>query len=90
MGEDGGGPPRRPSGDAKRVRRPGGGRPKATQRQAGLEQAFTDILDAHSAGSPTDPCVRWTDLNPSLSVLPNLPCTFNELEFFRGRVGHYI
>ncbi len=55
MGEDGGGPPRRPSGDAKRVRRPGGGRPKAVQRQAGLEDAFEDILEAHSAGSPTDP-----------------------------------
>jgi hypothetical protein len=64
MGEDGGGPPRRPSGGAKRVRRPGGGRPKAVQRQAGLEDAFQDILEAHSAGSPTDPDVRWTDLKP--------------------------
>jgi hypothetical protein len=64
MGEDGGGPPRRPSGDAKRVRRPGGGRPKAVQRQAGLEDAFEDILEAHSAGSPTDPDIRWTDLKP--------------------------
>ena len=64
MGEDGGGPPRRPSGDAKRVRRPGGGRPKAVQRQAGLEEAFEDILEAHSAGSPTDPDIRWTDLKP--------------------------
>ena len=64
MGEDGGGSPRRPSGDAKRVRRPGGGRPKAVQRQAGLEEAFEDILEAHSAGSPTDPDIRWTDLKP--------------------------
>jgi transposase len=37
MGEDGGAPPQRPSGDAKRIRRRGGGRPKVTQRQAGLE-----------------------------------------------------
>jgi hypothetical protein len=64
MGEDDSSPPRRPSGDAKRIRRPGGGRPKATQRQAGLEQTFEDILEAHSAGSPTDPSVVWTDLKP--------------------------
>jgi hypothetical protein len=64
MGDDGGEPPRRPSGDAKRIRRPGGGRPKAAQRQAGLEQTFKEILEAHSAGSPTDPNVRWTDLKP--------------------------
>lgn len=35
MSEDGGAPPGRPSGSAKRIRRPGGGRPKVTQRQAG-------------------------------------------------------
>jgi len=64
MGDDGGSPPRRPSGSAKRIRRPGGGRPKATQRQAGLEQTFEGILEAHSAGSPTDPSVFWTDLKP--------------------------
>jgi len=64
MGEDGGGSPRRPSGDANRVRRRGGGRPRAVQRQAGLEETFEDILEAHSAGSPTDPDVRWTDLKP--------------------------
>jgi hypothetical protein len=64
MSEDGSSPPRRPSGNVKRIRRPGGGRPKATQRQAGLEQTFEDILEAHSAGSPTDPSVVWTDLKP--------------------------
>jgi len=64
MGEDDHEPPQRPSGDAKRIRRPGGGRPKAIQRQAGLEQTFEDILEAHSAGSPTDPNVVWTDLKP--------------------------
>ena len=29
-------------------------------------------------------------LNPSLSAQPNLPPIFNKLEFFRGRVSHYI
>jgi len=64
MGEDEGSPPRRPSGNAKRIRRRGGGRPRAAQRQVGLEQSFEDILEAHSAGSPTDPSVFWTDLKP--------------------------
>jgi hypothetical protein len=64
MSEDDQEPPQRPSGDAKRIRRPGGGRPKAIRRQAGLEQIFEDILEAHSAGSPTDPSVVWTDLKP--------------------------
>lgn len=59
-----GGPPPRPSGDAKRIRRRGGGRPRATERQAGLEQSVEDILEAHSGGSPTDPNVFWTDLKP--------------------------
>ncbi len=56
--------PGRPSGDAKRIRRPGGGRPKITERHAGLEATVGDILEAHSAGSPTDETVRWTDLKP--------------------------
>lgn len=64
MGDDDHEPPQRPSGDAKRIRRPGGGRPKATRRQTGLEEDFEEILEAHSAGSPTDASVRWTDLKP--------------------------
>jgi hypothetical protein len=56
--------PQRPSGNAKRVRRPGGGRPKVAERQAGLERTVGDILEGHSAGSPTDETVRWTDLKP--------------------------
>jgi len=64
MGNDDPDHPQRPSGDEKRIRRPGGGRPKATQRQAGLEEMVEDILEAHSAGSPTDERVRWTDLKP--------------------------
>ena len=64
MGDDDHEPPQRPSGDAKRIRRRGGGRPKATRRQTGLEEDFEEILEAHSAGSPTDASVRWTDLKP--------------------------
>lgn len=64
MGNDDPDHPQRPSGDEKRIRRPGGGRPKVTQRQAGLDETLEEILEAHSAGSPTDQSVRWTDLKP--------------------------
>ena len=58
------GPPARPSGDPQRVRRRGGGRPKASERQPGLRSACERILEANSAGSPTDPGVVWTHLKP--------------------------
>jgi len=64
MGKDDPEHPRRPSGSEGRVRRPGGGRPKAVERQEGLETMAECILEAHSAGSPTDENVRWTDLKP--------------------------
>jgi len=56
--------PQRPSGDPKRVRRPGGGRPPITERKPQLESTLHEVLEAHSAGSPTDERVRWTDLKP--------------------------
>jgi hypothetical protein len=59
-----GSPPQRPSGGPQRIRRPGGGRPKADERQPGLQSACERILEANSAGSPTDPGVVWTHLKP--------------------------
>ena len=59
---DSAGPPR-PSG-AGRIRRPGAGRPQETDRQGGLEATAVQVLEAHSAGSPTDARVKWTDLKP--------------------------
>lgn len=56
--------PSRPSGDARRVRRPGGGRLPITDSQPLLATALQNVLDAESAGSPTDPLVRWTHLKP--------------------------
>jgi hypothetical protein len=56
--------PRRPSGDEQRIRRAGGGRRPVSERHAGLEETLQEILEAHSAGSPTDEAVRWTDLKP--------------------------
>ena len=56
--------PQRPSGGGARIRRPGGGRPPLTPDEPVLREALSDVLEAHSAGSPTDPRVRWTDLKP--------------------------
>ena len=46
--------PTRPSGGPERIRRRGAGRPRLF-RQPGLMSAAGHILDAHTAGSPTDP-----------------------------------
>ncbi|MEA3276580.1 MAG: ISAzo13 family transposase [Pseudomonadota bacterium] len=64
MGNDDPEHPQRPSGDAERVRRPGGGRPSITEREPLLKSALQEVLEVHSAGSPTDERVRWTDLKP--------------------------
>lgn len=57
--------PQRPSGHPDAVRRPGAGRPKAAQSRPGLGEAFEQILEVHTAGSPTDETVLWTDLKPT-------------------------
>jgi len=64
MGKEDREQPPRPSGHKDRIRRRGGGRRKDVECKAGLEAAAEHILDAHSAGSPTDENVRWTDLEP--------------------------
>jgi len=64
MGNDDPGQPRRPSGDKDRIRRRGGGRRKDVERKEGLEAMAEHILEAHSAGSPTNENVRWSDLKP--------------------------
>ena len=64
MGNDDPENPQRPSGDAGRVRRPGGGRAPITEREPLLKSVLQEVLDVHSAGSPTDEDVRWTDLKP--------------------------
>ena len=56
--------PQRSSGEAKRVRRRGGGRRPMLDGESQLAATLHEVLDAHSAGSPTDVDVRWTDLKP--------------------------
>ena len=56
--------PQRPSGEAKRVRRRGGGRRRMLDGEPQLAAVLQEVLEAHSAGSPTDEQVPWTDLKP--------------------------
>ena len=48
---------------AGRVRRPGGGRKRITEREPGLEQALLSLLDGVTAGDPMSPLL-WTTLTP--------------------------
>jgi hypothetical protein len=56
--------PQRSSGEANRVRRRGGGRRPMLDDDPQLAETLHEVLEAHSAGSPTDPGVRWIDLKP--------------------------
>ncbi len=56
--------PQRPSGDPRRVRRPGAGRPLRMETDPHARETFNEIMEVHSAGSPTDERARWSDLNP--------------------------
>lgn len=45
-----------------RIRREGGGRKSAFESIEGLDAAFLRVLSRHTAGSPTDETVKWTNL----------------------------
>jgi len=55
--------PKRPSGTG-RIRRPGAGRKGIATEQKGIIIAAENILQNHSAGSPTDENITWTSLKP--------------------------
>lgn len=46
----------------ERIRQPGGGRKSAFETIVGLEHAFLHVLEQHTAGSPTDETIKWTNL----------------------------
>jgi len=48
-----------------RIRHPGGGRKPVVVQQPELETQFEQVLDTHTAGSPMNEKVRWTNLRPS-------------------------
>ncbi|MCI5158994.1 MAG: hypothetical protein D3906_11290 [Candidatus Electrothrix sp. AUS1_2] len=51
-----------PPEQEKRIRKPGGGRKSVLSAAKGLEEAFFDVLKNHTAGSPADEEIKWTDL----------------------------
>ena len=50
---------------ATRQRVDGAGRKGVLVEQPGLEEAFDEVIDSHTAGDPMNADVRWTDLQPS-------------------------
>ncbi len=44
-------------------RRCGGGRKSAFETVEGLDAAFLKVIDHHTAGSPIDETVKWTNLS---------------------------
>lgn len=49
----------------ERIRRIGGGRKSVLSTHDGLDRAFLEVLRSHTAGSPTDETVKWTNLSRS-------------------------
>ena len=45
-----------------RVRRTGGGRKAALATIAGLDEVFLSVIAKHTAGSPMDETIKWTNL----------------------------
>ena len=48
--------------DEKRIRLPGGGRKSVLTTTPDLDAAFQRVLENHTAGSPMDETVKWTNL----------------------------
>lgn len=52
------------------MRQAGGGRKSAFEKIAGLDEAFLKVLNEHTAGSPMDEQIKWTNLNrPQIAKL---------------------
>jgi hypothetical protein len=48
--------------EQERIRQAGGGRKSAFETINGLDEAFLQVLEKHTAGSPMDATVKWTNL----------------------------
>ena len=48
--------------EQERIRQSGGGRKSAFETMAGLDEAFLRVLERHTAGSPVDETIKWTNL----------------------------
>lgn len=47
----------------ERIRKPGGGRKKVIETEENIDEVFFEILNNHTAGSPIDNKVKWTNLS---------------------------
>ena len=47
----------------ERVRGAGGGRKRELQKQVGIDEAFLAVMEPHTAGSPMDEAVKWSNLS---------------------------
>ncbi|MBD0304151.1 MAG: hypothetical protein ICV85_18910 [Tolypothrix sp. T3-bin4] len=45
-----------------RIRRQGAGRKKALETISGINEAFLAVIESHTAGSPMDEDIKWTNL----------------------------
>ena len=48
--------------DEKRIRQSGGGRKKVLDTTPGLDAAFREVMSPHTAGSPMDETIKWSNL----------------------------
>lgn len=52
------------------IRRAGGGRKSALATIAGIDEAFLRVVSSHTAGSPMDEGIKWTNLSrPQIAAL---------------------
>ena len=47
----------------ERIRKPGGGRKKIIETVENIDEVFFEILNHHTAGSPIDAEIKWTNLS---------------------------
>ena len=47
----------------ERIRKPGGGRKKIIETEENIDEVFFEILNHHTAGSPTNDEIKWTNLS---------------------------
>jgi hypothetical protein len=45
------------------IRKPGGGRKKIIEMEDNIDEVFFEILNRHTAGSPIDAEIKWTNLS---------------------------
>ena len=53
------------SNESSRIRQPGAGRKFILDTTDGLDDAFLDVINEHTAGSPMDETIKWTNLSRS-------------------------